>query len=420
MRRFLWALPLFLLAAGCRPNAVWSPDGKQLVLEPHGKLFTFRTDTHQFRQLTKGPKFSLAPVWSPDASRLVYYDLTQKGKDTTGIDLMTLDLQSGVAKPLVGQLPLLKPEGNGFDLGAPAELLHETLGAAFRPDGSEIAYTAFEGSDATLWTVNADGSGAKSLLTERKSAYNAVWSPDGSKIAFISVTPPDPNAPPPAQNEKEIPIQSTTGKGNLEVVNADGSGRKVLWDAKTRESLTPFGPAPLWSADGKTLYVTVDQQQGPKPTNIPEKCELFAVPAEGGEPKSVTQIGGPSPFMTLNPAGAAFFFAPATQNEKYPRVGFAAAPYTTITKIGTLDAATLGTAPGKDVDTDSFPIPSISPDGARMAVSFVPKVGKPVLLLRGTTAAAKWDRYVVPLGTATPPAKPAAKAGAKKRAAKRR
>lgn len=418
MRRALWVLALLpLLAAGCRPNPVWSPDGKLLALEPRGQLFTFNTQTKQFRQLTRGPRAVVGPAWAPSGRQIAYYSLTRKGQETTAIDLLSADVTTGVSRPLVSKLPLLKPAGNALDLGAPIELLRESLAIAWKPDGTQFAYLAFEGTDTTLWVANADGTAARSLLTSNRSAYSPVWSPDGSRIAFISLTPMDPNAAPPANAEA---LQGgSPGTGNLEVVNADGSDRKMLWDGRAREALSPFAPPPVWSADGKSLYVTVDREKKDKQP-FPEKCELFAVSVDGSEPKSMGMIGGPSPFMSLNPAGAIFFLAPATENEKYPRIGFSAPPFASTELLGTLDAKALGTPPTPgSIETDNFPVPSISPDGSRFALTFVPKTGRPSLLLRSTAADGKWERYPVPLASATP-ARPAAKKPARKPVRRRR
>lgn len=416
MRRALWALPALLLLAGCRPNAVWSPDGKLLALEPKGQLFTFNTQTRQFRYLPRGHRYVVCPTWSPNGSSITYYGLTRKGEETTGIDLMSADAATGISKPLIPRLPLVKAKPDALDIGTPLELVRETLSVSWKPDGTQFAYLAFEGADTTLWVANADGSSRKALLTSGlRNAYAPAWSPDGSRIAFISVAPTRVKVPAPDQ---ELAAPGELG-GSLEVVNPDGSGRKMLWDGSTREALTPFGPPLVWSPDSKSVYVTVGREMKQK-EQFPEKCELYSVPADGSEPKSHGLLDGPPPFLNFNPNGAIFFLAPATETEMYPRIGFAPALFGTTNLLGALDHQVLGLPEGAQMDTDTFPIPSISPDGSRFAVSFVPKTGKPTLLLRSTAADGKWEKFPVPLMTAAPAKTAARKPAAKKPAPKRR
>ncbi|TMG01061.1 MAG: hypothetical protein E6I06_16085, partial [Chloroflexi bacterium] len=82
------------------------------------------------------------------------------------------------------------------------------------PDGSKIAFSAYDGSNTGIYVMNADGSGLRNLTN--KSAFTAVpqWSPDGRQIAFV-------------------------GDG-LYVMNADGSGI-----ARVTNSASNFG-APAW------------------------------------------------------------------------------------------------------------------------------------------------------------------------------
>ena len=77
--------------------------------------------------------------------------------------------------------------------------------------------------DGNVWTIGADGSGARLLV---RAAYAPAWSPDGSRIAFVS---------------------RRTGDEEIYVARADGSG-------VTRLTKLP-GPdlSPAWSSDGRRL-----------------------------------------------------------------------------------------------------------------------------------------------------------------------
>ena len=77
--------------------------------------------------------------------------------------------------------------------------------------------------DGDIWTIGADGTRARPLL---RDAYAPAWSPDGSRLAFVS---------------------GRSGDEEIYVAKADGTG-------VTRLTMLP-GPdlGPAWSSDGRQL-----------------------------------------------------------------------------------------------------------------------------------------------------------------------
>jgi Tol biopolymer transport system component len=102
----------------------------------------------------------------------------------------------------------------GVALLAPAA---GTTGA--RQEAPTLAFT--RGGD--VFTIGADGSGARRLL---RSAHSPAWSPDGTRIAFVS---------------------RRSGDEELYVASADGSGVRRL----TRSAGPDLSPA--WSSDGRRI-----------------------------------------------------------------------------------------------------------------------------------------------------------------------
>ena len=74
-----------------------------------------------------------------------------------------------------------------------------------------------------VWTISADGSRARLLI---RNAYSPAWSPDGSRLAFVS---------------------SRSGDEEIYVARADASGVTRL----TRSAGPDLSPA--WSSDGRRL-----------------------------------------------------------------------------------------------------------------------------------------------------------------------
>lgn len=115
--------------------------------------------------------------------------------------------------------------------------------AVWSPNGSKIAFAsnrAPDGKDSAsavnIWTMNADGSDARALTKfTAGSCGDPVWSPDGTKIAFVSSRSVDGS-------------NANIYTDNIWVVNADGSGLKPVTKLTHAKS-----DQPAWSPDGRKI-----------------------------------------------------------------------------------------------------------------------------------------------------------------------
>ena len=109
-----------------------------------------------------------------------------------------------------GDIYVVNADGSG--LKALAEAPSWAEHPSWSPDGSQIVWATYpagseDGRDATLWVMNADGSGKRPLAEDLHGNW-AVWSPDGTQIAF-------------SRNEG-------MGEQDIYVIGADGSGLSRL------------------------------------------------------------------------------------------------------------------------------------------------------------------------------------------------
>lgn len=58
--------------------------------------------------------------------------------------------------------------------------------ATYSPDGSKIAFVSNADGDFEIYVINADGSGMKKLTDNEQNDYDVKWSPDGSHLLFSS------------------------------------------------------------------------------------------------------------------------------------------------------------------------------------------------------------------------------------------
>jgi Tol biopolymer transport system component len=112
---------------------------------------------------------------------------------------------------------------------------------AWSPDGSRVVFESTRGGrQRTLFVMNADGSELRPLLPSRTDEDCAVndrcrarWSPDGKRIAFSS--------------------DRFRHHGRIHVVNADGSGLRLLVRGAEDENSWEVDTEPSWSPDGRQI-----------------------------------------------------------------------------------------------------------------------------------------------------------------------
>jgi len=240
------------------------------------------------------------PSWSPDGSKIVFQSAR------------ALFLSDEVNANNTFNIWIVNPDGSGLTpltkLTAAGATSFE---AVWSPDGGKIAFAsrrAFDGSDnantnatANIWVMNADGSGATPLtklqLTSGADSFDPAWSPDGSKIAFESKRALDPTS------------NTANTTGNIWVVNADGSAPTPLTNltAATAESARP-----AWSPDGSRI--AFDSQRAldlSDNANTNFTGNIWVVNADGSGATALTKITAAS-FSSdagWSPGGNKIFFA---------------------------------------------------------------------------------------------------------------
>ena len=143
---------------------------------------------------------------------------------------------------------------------------------AWSPDGSKIAFISNRNYHFSLYVMNADGSNSRLLTDKVVEAGAPAWSPDGQKIAFnagfsgsFGVMKPD------------------TG---IYVINVDGSGlTKITGDAGS----------PSWSPDSKQIvFISTRDSEG--------KPRIWVMNADGSNPKKLPNNQNDNGFEGGEPA----------------------------------------------------------------------------------------------------------------------
>jgi Tol biopolymer transport system component len=228
----------------------WSPDGKRIAFASdrdggNWELYVMNADGSGQRRLTNTPQDEAVPAWSPDGEEIAF---------ATDIDsnptVWTMDSDGSARRRLA----------NG-------------LFPSWSPEGGRIVYNDYSGDVPYLAVMNADGSGQRSLgasLVQRLSgiggAEEPAWSPDGKKIAFVSVEndadiyvmdaggkertrltdiPGNDHWPPtwsPSGDRIAFTSDGADEVGDIYVMNADGSGLTRLTDNAAEDSFPAWQP----------------------------------------------------------------------------------------------------------------------------------------------------------------------------------
>lgn len=301
----------------CPFEARLSPDASKVVYLDYGasctgvgRLTTYDTATKAIQSIATPPSdaFFQLPNWSPDSSKILY---TTEQDDSAGnfitAGLFTLPAAGGSPTPLTGG-------------GAAA------YDGVYSPDGTQIAYAPTEPPTADyLAVMNANGTGATNLLTTEISNYSPIrpaWSPDGNVVVF--------------QYYKNMvgPAYSNA----LAVVHVDDSSTAKLPVTLATNSTAYFG---TWSSDGTEIFYDANllDAKGDAATND----AVYATDPTGHRRATVVSDAVHaygSPFYT-GPGldtGSASTFTPVAPVRVQPKV--------TVGPGGTLDVLVSGSAIG--------------------------------------------------------------------------
>jgi Tol biopolymer transport system component len=159
--------------------------------------------------------------------------------------------------------------------GSGARSLGDGLSPAWSPNGRSIAFDTLVDRNYDVWVMRPDGSGRRRVTQDPAPDYFASWSPDGASIVFTSdrggedlfligadgtgerrlTDDPAPDWGAAWSPDGTRIAFAGNARGNLEVevVNVDGTGRVALTNDPARD----YDPA--WSPDGTRIAFTSER-----------------------------------------------------------------------------------------------------------------------------------------------------------------
>ena len=225
-------------------------------------IFVMDFGGHRVKKITNDNSINIFPNPNPDGSRVAY--ISFKDGDPA---VFIKDLKNGgtvkIGLPGPADYVSWAPDGNKLAVALTADHYNTEIytvdtdggnlkqltftdgintSPSFSPDGSRIAFVSNRGGSPQIYIMNSDGTGQE-RITYNDSSYNSspAWAPDGAKIAFTSIV---------------------GGERQVFIMNADGSGERQV-------TSTPYSTGhPAWTRDSR--IITFD-------TEVEGRQELYMI-----------------------------------------------------------------------------------------------------------------------------------------------
>ncbi len=252
-------------------NLVWHADGKRVIYSQNTngtfQIFAVNAGGGNPAQITFGERDSFALDASTDGGKILFgsskeeSDIwganVEKGGEFTFASEINSELWAAVApggKQVAFQSIKNLSQGDKIFSGAiltksadadesPIQLVTNAFLPIWSPDGSRIAFLRVAGETYHLWTIKSTGGEEKQLTDKggmpsveygvlpynRTQTADFSWSPDNSEIAYVA---------------DELPR-------NIRLVNSNDANRNIQLTDNADANL--FLACPIWSADGKRV-----------------------------------------------------------------------------------------------------------------------------------------------------------------------
>jgi Tol biopolymer transport system component/CxxC motif-containing protein (DUF1111 family) len=262
----------------CNWDTTWSPDGQKLLFSFGHSIFTANPDGSNQTAILTVAGFPFYPMWQRLSGggngKIVFVIFPDASFSNNNFYTMNPDGSALTQLPFGGEHPSLSPDGTkiSFNWGSAAgdvdifvadidgsnkrNLSNNPaldMESTWSPDSSKIAFVSNRSGSLQIFTMDAlVGTVALQLTTSAQNHQYPAWSPDGTKIAFDG----------DGAGVRQIYVMDSDGTHETKITNASGpsGARAPRWSPNPptpvrtfRTSLNTLGDGFVEAIDDSTL-----------------------------------------------------------------------------------------------------------------------------------------------------------------------
>jgi TolB protein len=287
-----------LTSGGQNAEAYWSPDGTRLIFQStRGELkcdqiFVMNTDGSNQHMVSTGKGRTTCGYFLPDGKHILYAS-THLAGDTCP---PSVDRSKGYVWAVYPAYDIFEANDDGTAPRRLTEASGYDAEATVNWKTKKIIYTSLSSGDLDLWTMNLDGSHKKQITSSFGYDGGAVFSRDGTKIAWRANHPEAPDA---KKVYSDLLRDNLTSPVKMELFVADANGK----NARQITNFNCASFAPTFTRDGKQILFSSNRQDCDG-----RKFELYLVNVDGTNLRQLTNFGSFTSFPEFSPDGRKLAF----------------------------------------------------------------------------------------------------------------
>jgi TolB protein len=280
-------------------NPSVNPAGNQIAFASNRggfwDIYILDLTTGQIHQLTNTTEYDGSPSWSPDGQWIVYESYISDPSGSANLELMIRELNP--ATPAQTPLQLTSRIAADFD-------------PAWSPDGRKIAFVSIDSGKKSVWLANLDNMEDRLKMVSGRSAYpcsHPSWSPDGLTLLWSSSEdgigslytwqPSKPELAPQYIGVGDWATWDDSGKIAFTLVETPN--QSYLSGFYIRDGQLVIAPQKLQGNNMAGLSWSSKMLPNPMPSSINESARITPTPA--WQVAIASQAGTPNPHIEAVP-----------------------------------------------------------------------------------------------------------------------